>query len=184
MEFLAMAKPIESNDKTQMDFQHPLPCAPFLEWAIFYRLKMQRCCYRCAYEPPFPDWMHLGFPYVKRSYWLSVALGCFHLRGMELLFHKKLAPKAFPCPHTHLLAPREGHMKVIPGTPKLPEGIPGLLVTRGLLQSQSSAHTHQGWPVGDKSLPKSVLLEVASKATHLGLSQGQHLIIGPHLHPG
>lgn len=31
-----------------------------------------------AYQPPFPHWMHLGFPVCQRSYWLSVASGCFH----------------------------------------------------------------------------------------------------------
>lgn len=39
MDFLEMTKPIEPNDKTRMDFHHPLPCALFLDWAIYCRLE-------------------------------------------------------------------------------------------------------------------------------------------------
>lgn len=86
-----------------------------------------------------------AFHNVTRLSWLSVTLGFLHLQRRELLFHKDLAPRIFLCtvegimgflprPNTHPTAPREGHIKEIPGTPEPPGGIPGPLVTRGPLQ--------------------------------------------------
>lgn len=69
----------------------------------------------------------------------------------------------WPYPSTHLIVPRKGHRKAIPGTLEPPGGILGLLGMQGLLQSQSSVHTRQDWPVErKKNLPRFVLLEVTS----------------------
>lgn len=118
MEFLVMTKPIESNDKTQMDFQHPLPCAPFLGWAIFYRLKNAEMLLQAFYRLPstlllhiqfisplFPDWTHLGFPVCQKVILAFSGTGMFSSSEELSFYPTKILPLgSFPV-LTHILLP-------------------------------------------------------------------------------
>lgn len=89
-----MAKPIESNDKTQMDFQRLLPCAPFPVWAIFYRMKNAEMLLQACYRPPSTLLLHIQFIRLDAPGLSSMSKGhtgfqwhwdVFTLRGIELL---------------------------------------------------------------------------------------------------
>lgn len=96
--------------KHKWTFSIPSPVLPFWIGRYFTGWRMQRCCYRCAYQLPFPDWMHLGFPYVKRSYWLSVALGCFHPQRNGASIPQKSCPQGLSLSsHTSACPPGRPH---------------------------------------------------------------------------